>query len=339
MDTIQYSTFNIQRRMLGELRIQHPLDVGSWMLGVGCFRFFNWRSVLLIGLALLPQLLWGQNNAILRVAVVSEQGGPSTVSDLLTVEPSTPMPQCVFGGQVSDVKVKIRNPGSRFIETECELRLHQASSAITAKWNVVPWRKIRVLPGQTVLETAPISFPAVKAATLFVIQWVVKTNLVLGHTEIWVYPSNLLKELEAITSRQPIGVFDPQDQIKSLLKRMELDFADLEAVSIEGFSGKLAIFGPFASKQQMREGLPKQIELLATKGTTVVWIQPPQSDTDEVQPSFYAVRAGKGEIVIVQSSLVSDLSKNPQAQLALLQCARQTLRPQPPRLPFLTRSP
>jgi hypothetical protein len=133
-----------------------------------------------------------------------------------------------------------------------------------------------------------------------------------------------------------LGVLDPQNQLKPLLKAAGVEFQDLEDTSMEDYRGKLAFIGLFQSKAQMRESLPHRIKGLAEKGVGVVWMQPPPEKQQELKPSFYTVPEGKGAIVIVQASLLANLAENPQAQLNLIQFARLALHPEPPRLPNLS---
>jgi hypothetical protein len=202
-----------------------------------------------------------------------------------------------------------------------------------------PWKTLNVLPAQTIQESASFNFPAVTAESRFVIQWLAVNTNVLGVTEVQVYPRDLLNELRTLAGSQPVGVLDPLNRLKPLLKEVKVDVTDLETASTTNFSGHLAFAGPFESKAQMREGLANQLKSLAEKGTGVVWIQPPRDKSDEPKPSFYTVPAGGGGVVVVQHEAVANLSDNPQAQLNLLQFARLALHPQLPALPYLTTQP
>jgi hypothetical protein len=245
-------------------------------------------------------------------------------------------PQQVFAGEARKIAVIWHNPGEKAIEASLRTRLFQTSSATAVRLSESPWKKLQVLPGQTVMESAALDFPAVKAETPFLVQWLEGTNRVPGKTEVLVYPPDLLKELKPLTEDEPLGVFDPNNQLKPLLKNVKADFMDLEDAGLDGFRGKLAIVGPFQSKTQMREGLAAQIQKLASKGVAVVWIQPPPEPRDPIKPSFYTVPEGKGAVVVVQGGLFSNLPENPQAQLNLIYFCKLALNPESPRLPGLT---
>ena len=143
----------------------------------------------------------------------------------------------VFAGAARNVPLVWHNDGDKIWTGEISARIFQTSSATAVQLGEVPWKKLSVLPGQTVLESAPLDFPAVKAETKFLVQWIENTNHVLGKTEVLVYPTNLLAELKPLAGDEPPGVFDPQNQLKPLLKRLKLEFSDLENSGLEYFSG------------------------------------------------------------------------------------------------------
>jgi hypothetical protein len=244
-------------------------------------------------------------------------------------------PQCIFSGATKNISVTFHNPDDKDFEDEIHARIFQTSSATTVQLSEIPWKKLQVLPGQTVLESVQLDFPGVKAETKFLVQWLESTNHVIGKTEVLVYPTNLLEELKPLSGDEPFGVFDPQNRIKPLLKNLKLEFADLENSAVENFSGKFAVIGPFPSKAQMREELANQIRALAKKNVAVVWIQPPPEKRDKPKPSFYYMPERQVAVVIVQPELVSNLPQNPQSQLNLIYFCKLALNPESPTLPGL----
>ena len=248
-------------------------------------------------------------------------------------------PQRIFAGADRTIDVAWHNAGDTTVEAELRARMLQTSSATAVQLGEQPWKKLPVLPGQTVIESAQFDFPTVKAETRFLIQWLENSNSVLGQTEVLVYPTNLLAELKSLACDQALGVFDPQNQLKPSLKNLQLEFTDLENLDLDNFSGRLAIIGPFQSQAQMPEGLTKQIQALAKKGAAIVWFQPPPEKRGKLQPSFYSVSMDTNAVVIVQPELIADLPGNPQSQLNLIYFCRLALHPQPPALPDLAAQP
>lgn len=246
-----------------------------------------------------------------------------------------PQPQCVFGGGTRTLGVICNNDAKSVAEAEIGMRLLQVSSATMAPVGKIPWKKLRVLPEQTVLESARVDFPAVTAETEFLIQWLAETGDVLGETEVWVYPTNLLGGLKVLAGQGTWGVWDPNDELKPLLRQNGVVFIDLGAMSLDDFAGQLVIVGPFRSATQMREGLTRTLRRIARKGTAVVLLQPPPDSKAEIEPSFYALPEGKGAVMVVQPDLVADFSENPKSQLNLVYFCKQALNPQPLTLPGL----
>lgn len=245
-------------------------------------------------------------------------------------------PASLFAGENRSLPVVFHNPAAISITSEVRMRLVQASSATAAPFSDVPWKRLQVLPGQTVLESAPLNLPVVRAETRFLVQWIADTSQVLGVSDILVYPTNLLSELKPLLGDTELGLFDPHNELKPLLKAARVEFNNLQDVGLDRFYGKLAIIGPFQSKEEMPGSLTASVKALAKKGTGIVWIQPPRSEHDAIQPSFYCVLEGKAAIVVVQPDLVQNLAAEPQSQLNLIQLATLAVRPEPPHLPELT---
>lgn len=263
---------------------------------------------------------------------------PATVFAQLQLLPGV-QPQMVFACQQQKIPVVWNNNSDQNFESEIRIRIFQASSATAMPWAEFSWKKLQILPGQTVLDSCPMVFPAVQAKTQFLMQWIADSNHVIGTTEVWVYPTNLLAELKSLMSGEMLGALDPQNQLKPVLKQNGVDFLDLGETTLEDFSGRLAIIGPFESRTQIRAGLTQAIRRIAQKGLAVVWIQSPPEAKDEVKPSFYIVPEGKGTVVVVQPGLVANFYENPKSQLNLIYFCKLALHPVPPTLPNLSAQP
>lgn len=248
-------------------------------------------------------------------------------------------PQQVFGGDGRTINLVWHNKDQATFAREIQARLYQVSSATAAPLGTFVWKKLEVLAGQTAMESSRLSFPVVNAETHFAIQWLDGTNGILGRSEVVAYPAGLLKALNPLAGDEPLGVFDPQNQLKPLLKAAAVEYADLEDIGLENYSGNLAIAGPFPNKSQMREGLTNSLRALAKKGTSVVWLLPPPERNerrDIFRPSFYSVPEGKGAVVVAQFHLTAGLAENPRAQLNLIKLALLARHPETPRLPETT---
>jgi len=248
-------------------------------------------------------------------------------------------PQRVFAGEARKISTVWQNAGDQTAEAEMRARLFQTTSATAVPLTGKPWKHLEILPGQTILETAQLDFPDVRGETQFLVQWLEGTNRIIGKTEVLVYPTNLLKELKVLMGENVLGVLDPGNELKPLLRQNRVDFVDLDEASLGDFQGKLAIIGPFQSKLQMREGLAQSVQRIARKGAAVVWMQPPLGPQDKIKPSFYVVPEGKGAVVVIQSDLVANLAENPRSQLNLIYFSKLALTPEPFLLPDLNTQP
>ena len=263
--------------------------------------------------------------------------GASRALAQIEVQRSEQVLQVFAGRTASKVPAIVRNRGEELQTAEVRLRVYQAAAGTAALVADVPWKKLPVLPGQSVLESAALSLPDVRAETRYVIQWLESTNKVIGITEILAYPPDLLKDLNPLLGAQPLGVFDPLNQLKPLLKAAAVECQDLEDTGLENCHGPLAVIGPFQTTQQMRESLERRsVKALAQKGVAVVWLQPPPEKIEQPRPTYYTVPQGTATVVVVQAELVANLAESPQAQLNLIRFARLALRPEPLGLPNLT---
>jgi hypothetical protein len=189
------------------------------------------------------------------------------------------------------------------------------------------------LSGQTVQESVPLEFPAVKTSTRFLVQWQENTNRVIGTSEVWISPANLLAELNPLLNKATLGVLDPNDELKPLLRQNKVEFVDLGESSLDDFHGRLAILGPFHSKAQLPEDASVRCKKMAARGVSVVWMMPPSDPRTPLKPSFYTVFTETNAIVATQSEWMPGLADTPQSQQRLIELCRQAMRPVPPDLP------
>jgi hypothetical protein len=242
-------------------------------------------------------------------------------------------PQAVFGGMNQNITVQFRNGGGQSLESDLRIVLLQTSTATAVRISEGSWKKLLVLPGQTVLEKATVPFPAVRGETRFLLQWLGSDSNVIGQTEVSVSPTNLLAHLKTLAGGEPLGVFDPADALKPLLRMQAMEFQDLLEDGTKKFRGKLAVFGPFETQAQMRASLREDIRALAKRGGAVVWLLPPPEKRAPLKPSFYALREGKGAVVVAHHDLVAQLAECPEAQLNLVRLAEEALQPTSLELP------
>jgi hypothetical protein len=245
--------------------------------------------------------------------------------------------QAVFAGSNRVVNLCWHNSGNAIEETDIKSRMMQVTSATAVCVGEAPWKKLQVLPGQSVLDTATLAFPQVRAKTRFLVQWTDSNSNVLGSTEVFAYPTNLLTELGVLVNHNEgaLGVYDPENELKPLLKNCNVGFVDLENMTAENFRGKLAIVGGFTSKPGVKSLVTSQVKKLAENGVAVVWVKSSEQspDCDEPEPSFYSVTKNQVATVISQPAMVTGLAENPHSQLNLIYFCELALRPSSPASP------
>ncbi len=235
-------------------------------------------------------------------------------------------PHAVFGGWERELEVIFRNSGAATVQANVRGRIYQASSATTAPVSEFDWKSIQVLPGQTIIEAAALRFPVVQAETRFLVRWVDGKNGLIGVTDVRVYPTNMLAQLRSLGDGLPVGVFDPSDQFKPLLRKVGVPYQDLLEDGTDQFEGKLAIFGPFPGAIRPRGSLGGDIRHLAKRGKAVVWLLP-SIEAGPLRPSFEAVRFGEGNVVVAQQDLMLNVAEDPEAQMKLLRLAEYAMYP------------
>jgi len=241
-------------------------------------------------------------------------------------------PQTVFAGSNRVVTLCWHNTGDRANETQIQSRMMQLTSATAVCVGEATWKTLQVLPGQTVLETAALDFPPVRAKTRFSIEWLDESSNVLGSTEVLVYATNLLTELGVLVNHDEnaLGVYDPENELKPLLRNLKIGFVDLENMVAENFRGKMAIVGGFGSKSGAKSLATGQIKTLAANGVAVVWVAPvkndAQSDAEKIKPSYYLVPQGQTTTVVAQSTMLANVDTNPRAQQNLIHFCKLALR-------------
>ena len=168
------------------------------------------------------------------------------------------------------------------------------------------WKKLTVLPKQTVIESFPMTAPAVKTSSRFQIEW---TGL--GRTEVTAFPADLLKQLQTLVGDHPLAVFDPDAQLRPVLKKAGVEFTDFEIETVEA---RLAIV--WSEKR-----LPDSITARAKKGMAVVWVRPQKLPT-------FGVRWEAGTVLMVPAAQLAGIADSPLAQGQLLRFAELALQPE-----------
>jgi len=233
----------------------------------------------------------------------------------------------LFGGGTRSLEIAFENTTAKPIETDVRTRLFQVAQGTTIPLgDIRAWKKLQVGGRQTVIEPTPVELPDVRSESRFLLQWIDAEAKVLGSIQMFAYPTNVLRELGTFCEKKPLGVLDPADDLKPVLKALRIEFEDLEARGLAYYDGPLAILGPFRERTQMPETLPKTIQDKVEKGTTIVWIQP--QTVRGLEPTTRFINRGAAVVAITDAPHASGFAQSAEAQLNLLQLVRLAMKPE-----------
>lgn len=235
-------------------------------------------------------------------------------------------PLCFFAGETVPVSLKLRNNGTNSETLDLGVKISQAASRVVMPIGTHSVKALTLLPGQTVLETAAVTLPEVRAETTFVLQWLRGTNVVIGVTKLTASPRGALAELEQLGAGKPIALIDPDNFVREVLGVAGVETVDLDPEQPTGLGSRLAIFCPGNSNPEFSKNLAHGAQSLVNDGVGVVWICPPGVNRQALAPSIEVTR-GRGEhvLILAERGLLWDLAASPCAQKRLVQMARIAL--------------
>lgn len=252
----------------------------------------------------------------------------SLCASALEVTPSH-QPQQVFAGGARTVEVRFRNPAAEPARVEVRLHLFQLTSATAAPvGGPRAWRTLTVSPGQTVVETASVELPAVRTATRFAARWLDASGRLLGVTELWAHPENLLDALGPLAGGRPIGLTEATATLRPVLVARGLAVAELKrAEDWQEFRGRLVFVaaGPESIQGELR--LPSPQLARVKEGLAVVCLQTPPAISPPGPPWVERLRVGRGAVLLAPMSALAGLEQSAAAQAALVRLAELALAP------------
>ena len=240
-----------------------------------------------------------------------------------------PEPQQVFADGLRAVEVRFRNSAPEAARIEVRIQLLQLSSATVAPvGGPRAWKRLTVLPGQTILETAEIEFPKLRTPARFAARWLDADGKLLGVTEVWAHPENLLAAFKLLAGGQAVGLSGETGALRPVLTAHGIVVSELSgAKSWDDFRGRLALFvsKPGSSQDEFRTDAA--VLSRAKEGLAVVWLQTPRAIPPSVPPLVERMQVGRGGVVLAPESLLAGLDRSPAAQLALMRLAELALSP------------
>lgn len=233
-------------------------------------------------------------------------------------------PQHVFAGDARVVEVRFRNPAAEPARLDVRFQLLQLTSRTAAPvGGARAWKPLTLQPSQTVVESATIEFPPMRVSTRFAARWLDATGKLLGVTEVWAHPNNLLDTLKLLAGGQPVGLMDEAGLLRPALATCGIGVSELsDAESWRNFRGRLALV---ISKPVPNAPRLAAAALARTKdGLALVWFRPPPI-APPAPPFTERVNLGRGTVMLASASVLDGLDRSPAAQLTLLRLAELAL--------------
>jgi hypothetical protein len=225
------------------------------------------------------------------------------------------------------IEVVVSNSGSALFTDDIQTRVYQGSSATMMP--IAPaktWKKIEVAPGKRLIESVGVDYPSVTSATTFQVQFLDGAKKVVGKVGVQVLPADVLKQLSTLNGNKPVGIYDPENQLKPVLSRLHVDFDDLQNdPAFDAFHGKFLIAGPFSSLDKVNESLRARVSAKLKQSCSVVWLLPPQ-----LQAPFGSVCLSEENAseVVLHDVAFKELAHSASAQFNLLRSVHFALDPQ-----------
>ena len=229
-----------------------------------------------------------------------------------------PLGFAVFGGGQRSIPFTVSNVTQQPIDRELTLQLLQATSTTIAPVQTIErWKRLVLLPKQSLNEQAAIEIPNVRASTRFLLRLAADQS-VIGNVDVWAYPSNLLTELTESLAGEPIVLCDTPDEWKTVLNAAGVPFREVAFDRLAFAQSKLAVVG--FHQRQVRDIKNALRKPNAAHGVIILRSRPmPEA---AVLPSYYPSHIGSTRIVFAMPEIVTNLSSDPWAQLRFVQMAK-----------------
>ena len=244
---------------------------------------------------------------------------PARLARPATLEATHPT-QVVFPG-LQPIEVRIRNLINQTQQVHLEATLFQLSSSTAMPAGVRTNRQVRLQSNQTIVEQLVLLFPEVRTPTLFQIRWTTATNEQVGKSLVQVIPADSLKSLNKLVGDQSLGVVDPDDRFKPLLKGKGVEFAEVGESEWAEFAGKviLVVEGPGLSPEF------QQSILAGHSRVSLLWLREGKAPLG--LPGLSLVRENQKSMAILDFPGLLTETNSAAAQYQLVRAVENLLNP------------
>ena len=257
----------------------------------------------------------------LILSLSTAASAPATLA--FPTDGSTPV---VFGGEPETIEVRVQRPsaaGTERTEFAICFRLFLESSGVLAPIGPArAWKRLSLLPGQTLIEHASVEFPAVKRVSYGLVRWETEEGNGLGSTRVRVLPTDLIAELRTLTDGDSVGVVEASTAMAALLERAGLSAEDLTDLP-QRPEARVILVLPGEVAETRPEVLARRVGAWVELGRIVVWFK---VDAFGEMGVWAEKRPGQGSFVTADAAMVRRLD-TAEAQWRLVNLMRWATRP------------
>lgn len=224
-------------------------------------------------------------------------------------------PMVVFTGREDTILVPFQNESEKSADIAVSLRLYQLTSSSAVPMGVAtPWKTVTVPAGKTLLETATVNLPDVRALTVFRATFL-SNDSEIGRISILGLPAGSIREL---LKGEAVGVFGGDGELGQFLTT-----EGVTTVSADDTNSKVVIAGPFFKDSTVPSDLNSRVQEWNARGASVILLLPhryfAKSDAAGLDFLTGVVRTKSGTVATADASNLTNLKQAAAAQLALHQ--------------------
>jgi hypothetical protein len=236
--------------------------------------------------------------------------------------------QVIFGGKPQAIAVRVHRAPSVEAVTDdigesavlvCFRLFQETSGTVVPVGPAKPWKVLRVLPGQTIVETASVGFPVVTRPIGGLVRWETEQGTGLGSTRVWIVPPNAFGEVKSLVGDLPLGVVGIPASLERLLEPAKVSVEDLTNLPLRP-EAQLILVWPGELDATQPELLARRIGSWVESGRNVVWFKTESASLVSRKPRA-AARRDRGTLVTVDAQMVEPLD-TAEAQWCLLSLLR-----------------
>jgi hypothetical protein len=210
------------------------------------------------------------------------------------------------------------NNGPDQIGVEIKANVFQAASDLALRLPIQIVKHLQLLPNQAALMPVSIDTPDVRTKTRLVVQWQQGAKII-GTNQVVIYPPDILRELEQISSDKPIGLASEDEGFSRAFMKAKINFESVQKEQIDSYTGNLLI----VNNPAFLIGAPKKALISAARrSVAVISIIGNTGENRVLQPNLFGARYGRVVVVFIRDNTLENFENNPESQMCLIDACR-----------------